>query len=180
MVWALLLSSSCQITLPSHCHPSCHTMHIHIVYMHRMSPPVTGYLGGFNGSAWLAFFLYSLVLSPSSLYTKHLRPTDVSPLAEFYAARSTLSDHCYPQCHMIHICIHTYIIYHRSYNRLSERFQWFTMNGLLFILFGFFISWLHGQLLNHHQYNIYNTKILPLAGVSPLEYSYIYIHISII
>ena len=121
---------------------------------------------------WPSF--YTLWFFHHPVYTqKHLRPTDVSPLAEFYAARSTLSDHCYPQCHMIHICIHTYIIYHRSYNRLSERFQWFTMNGLLFILFGFFISWLHGQLLNHHQYNIYNTKILPLAGVSPLEYSYI-------
>ena len=95
---------------------------------------------------WPSF--YTLWFFHHPVYTqKHSRPTDVSPLAEFYAARSTLSDHCYPQCHMIHICIHTYIIYHRSYNRLSERFQWFTMNGLLFILFGFFISWLHGQLL---------------------------------
>ena len=40
--------------------------------------------------------------------------------------------------HDTYIHLHTYIIYHCSYNRLSERLQWFTMNGFLFILFGFF------------------------------------------
>ena len=69
MMWALFWVQCCQVLSPwslSSAMPHDAYIHLHTCIISHSS--VTGYLGGFCGSAWVAFFLYSLVLSSSGLY----------------------------------------------------------------------------------------------------------------
>ena len=61
----------------------------------------------------------------------------MSPLTEFYVARSVLSNHYHPSYHMIHI--YNAYIYHMLWlcDRLFKRLLWFNTSGFLFLLFGF-------------------------------------------
>ena len=129
-------------TLPDHCRPLCHIVytcsHAYTICHHS----ATGYPGGFVGSAWMAFFLYSLV-SSSTCHTK----TDVSPLGEFHSARSfsliTILHHtteCIYTLHTCTLCYSSLIGYLRGFSGSvwwpSFYTLWFLhqLNGLQFLL----------------------------------------------
>ena len=108
LTWALLLSSVLpdllfQITVTHRV-----TWYIYTsAYIYHITPLCNRLSKRFQwfSMSGLLFILFGFLHQPVCYIDK---PTDVSPLIEFNAARSTLSDHYHPPYHMIHIyiCIH--------------------------------------------------------------------------